>query len=569
MPWPQRADKVLLAAPCYFYAVPMSDQTTQTLLTTLVQSWPAPAVLLSPHQGLIATSQSAQALLAAAPEIGDRLKAWLPAALLGEAGFLTTALGLGDTARVIDWQAVRPGQGLLLAAGRDSTLERNLRQVLAESRQRFKDLVDISADFAWEVDEAGRFAFVSPHGALGFSAEQLVGQRARDLPVSDADELAAMFEPTEAFSGHELWLTTPQGQDLCVVGAAVPLHGSDGRWLGARGLCRDVTESRERQAALSRAHQREQALARVVLAIRDELDPDKAYRQAARATTMALTAEGCRIARTIDRRGPEVVALFGDQPEMLDLAVLIPLPEDGSPVLTSIASMSVLAASTLYRGETNGLVAVWREPGEPAFSAEDQGLMAGIARQMGLAHAHADYQDKLRRLSERDGMTGLYNRRTFMEKLDERLIEGRDRNSALLYLDLDNFKACNDAHGHHTGDQVLMILADMLRDVAARGDLPARLGGDEFLIWVDNTRRPEAEFLAGRLIQQGIERMRHLSGSAEKPLGMSIGMALHIAGEADEGKHLIARADTAMYSAKKSGKNRFAIADQADLAPHS
>lgn len=531
-----------------------------SLLATLVRGWPTPAALLSPHAGIAAVSQGAEALLAAAPEVGERLLAWLPAALMGDSTLLTTALGQGEAARVIDWQAVRPGHGLLLAAGRDTTLERNLRQVLAESRQRFKDLVDISADFAWEVDGEGRFAFVSPHGALGFSAEDLVGRVARALPIAESDDLAPLFEPKVPFSGQELWLTDAAGHDVCVVAAGVPLFSPQGQWLGARGLCRDVTDTRERQGALARARQREQALARVVLAIRDELDPEKAYRQAARATAMALTADGCRIARAIDRRGPEVVGLFGDQPAGLDLKALGALPSDGTAVTALIDGLPLLAACTLYRGEINGVVAVWREDA-PGFSDEDQSLMTGIARQMGLAHAHADYQDRLRQLSERDGMTGLYNRRTFMDKLETRLEEGRDRASALLYFDLDNFKACNDAHGHHAGDQVLMILADMLRDVAARGDLPARLGGDEFLIWVDNTRRAEAEFLASRLIQQGIERMRHLSGSAEKPLGMSIGMALHEPGAAETGQQLIAKADAAMYLAKKSGKNRFAIAD--------
>jgi diguanylate cyclase (GGDEF)-like protein/PAS domain S-box-containing protein len=541
-------------------SVALAD-TTLPLLSLLVQGWPTPAALLSPHGGIVASSQSAEALLAVAPEMAERLLAWLPDALLGDSTLLTTAIGTGEAVRVVDWQAVRPGQGVVLAAGRDTTLERNLRQVLAESRQRFKDLVDISADFAWEVDADGRLAFVSPSGALGFTATELVNKVARSLPIGDTDELTELFEPREAFHGREIWLADAHGHDVCIVAAGLPLLSPRGEWLGARGLCRDVTESRERQAALSRAHQREQALARVVLAIRDEIDPDKAYRQAARATTMALTADGCRIARTIDRRGPEIVALFGEQPEGLELKAVGPLPADGTPVCADVQGMSVLAACTLYRGEINGLLAVWREEGI-AFSAEDLGLMTGIARQMGLAHAHADYQDRLRQLSERDGMTGLYNRRTFMEKLDERLIEGRARASALLYFDLDNFKACNDAHGHHIGDKALMILADMLRDVAARGDLPARLGGDEFLIWVDNTRQPEAEFLANRLIQQGIEQMRALSGSPEKPLGMSIGIALHAPEDIETGQDLIAKADRAMYLAKKSGKNRFAIADQ-------
>ncbi len=66
-------------------------------------------------------------------------------------------------------------------------MERNLRTTLVESRQRYKDLVEISSDFSWEVDKDGKFIFVSPQGALGYKPDELIGREARDL-VIDPEE---------------------------------------------------------------------------------------------------------------------------------------------------------------------------------------------------------------------------------------------------------------------------------------------------------------------------------------------------------------------------------------------
>jgi diguanylate cyclase (GGDEF)-like protein len=161
-------------------------------------------------------------------------------------------------------------------------------------------------------------------------------------------------------------------------------------------------------------------------------------------------------------------------------------------------------------------------------------------------------------LSERDGLTGLYNRCTFMDKLAERLGEEGDEPSAILYIDLDNFKAVNDTHGHQAGDKVLITLSKMLHQLAQRGDLPARLGGDEFLIWISDADQARAETAAQDLIDDGRRTMARMSASDEKPLGMSIGVALHLPGVAETAAELVAKADHVMYTAKQSGKNRFA-----------
>src|SRR3546814_12535032 len=97
--------------------------------------------------------------------------------LLVKAGPGTTAAERAFDVVVLPWASGT----VALLLGRDVTLERSLRAALVESRQRYKDLVEISNDFAWETDGEGRFAFVSPRGALGYPAPALVGRPAHEL----------------------------------------------------------------------------------------------------------------------------------------------------------------------------------------------------------------------------------------------------------------------------------------------------------------------------------------------------------------------------------------------------
>src|SRR3546814_3704658 len=104
-----------------------------------------------------------------------------------------------------------------LLLGRDVTLERSLRAALVESRQRYKDLVEISNDFAWETDGEGRFAFVSPRGALGYPATALVGRSAHELlldPSVGDDAAASPFTARSMVEEAELWRSEEHTSEL-------------------------------------------------------------------------------------------------------------------------------------------------------------------------------------------------------------------------------------------------------------------------------------------------------------------------------------------------------------------
>ena len=166
-------------------------------------------------------------------------------------------------------------------------------------------------------------------------------------------------------------------------------------------------------------------------------------------------------------------------------------------------------------------------------------------------------EQQLTRLVYHDDLTGLANRRKFLEET-ERKIEHAQRygwRGAVLLLDLDDFKALNDTLGHNSGDNLLKRAALRMREVVRDSDVLARLGGDEFGILLPETDREAAEQLAGRLVDAMASQEVTIDG---KRVGtVSVGICLLDEPLAPE--EPLSRADIAMYEAKDRGGNGFAV----------
>ncbi|KAA0256564.1 MAG: diguanylate cyclase [Acidobacteria bacterium] len=161
-----------------------------------------------------------------------------------------------------------------------------------------------------------------------------------------------------------------------------------------------------------------------------------------------------------------------------------------------------------------------------------------------------------------DPLTGLPNRRAFVERLEAALARcGRERRrAALLYVDLDGFKEVNDRFGHAVGDQVLAAAARRLREAVRRADDVSRLGGDEFAVVVDGLAAHRDAELVARQVVESLSGPFAVAG-VEVWVGASVGIAV----APDDGttvEDLTARADRAMYAAKAGGKGRWAYAAQ-------
>lgn len=465
---------------------------------------------------------------------------------------------------IMEWTAITIADGQQVLIGRNISLEKNLQEVLTESRDRFRDLVEITADLAWETRADGTFGYIAGGRSLGYRPEELLGRRARELVVRGLmEDKIDYFESELALDKKEIRLKRADGSTARVQLSAKPLRNADGTLRGARGICRDVTDALLKQDELAQVQRRDRLIAEFVKSLREAQEAKTALQIAAREIADALGAVGCRIYH-LDAQGSLQMATEagGALPEMVNTLNRRLQEEAGRALVQeSMSSAALMGATTVQGAHINGAIWVWR-PNEMkggSWPEEDKALLSEVADHLGIVIAQLDYQEKLRVLSECDGLTRLLNRRTFMEKLGQKL-GNPVQSSALMYIDLDNFKPVNDTHGHQRGDMVIKKLADVLHITARPNDLAGRMGGDEFVLWIDGIDKAGAETMAKRLVAFGAE-LRNLSASPQKPLGVSVGVALIPASGGLRTAQIMEKADSAMYQAKRSGKSTWFIAE--------
>jgi len=166
-----------------------------------------------------------------------------------------------------------------------------------------------------------------------------------------------------------------------------------------------------------------------------------------------------------------------------------------------------------------------------------------------------EFEERLARHAFHDSLTGLPNRRLFLDHLDHALRRSSRSHEmhAVLFADVDRFKLINDSLGHHAGDHLLVAIAERLQASMRAGDMLARFGGDEFTILLEGVSSPEdAETAAKRILAQ-MRRPISLPDGHEVVASLSIGIALTMAGQGRD--DLLHDADVAMYQAKGKGRD--------------
>ncbi len=166
-------------------------------------------------------------------------------------------------------------------------------------------------------------------------------------------------------------------------------------------------------------------------------------------------------------------------------------------------------------------------------------------------------EERIRHQAYHDTLTGLPNRASFTEHLDEALRRARraQRPLALMFVDLDQFKRVNDSLGHEAGDRLLRVIAGRIQGCVRETDLLFRMGGDEFTVILEDVRGPEeVAMVAQRVIEAARDPLQLLHH--ELSVSVSVGIAMYPRDDAGGGR-LVKSADTAMYRAKELGRNRF------------
>lgn len=157
--------------------------------------------------------------------------------------------------------------------------------------------------------------------------------------------------------------------------------------------------------------------------------------------------------------------------------------------------------------------------------------------------------DEMKQHAYHDVLTGISNRRHFLESLEDRVARCRryGDNCAVMFLDVDNLKAINDEHGHAAGDALLLRMAEILKTHTRSTDVVARIGGDEFGLLLDNLNGDQVADKIDSLMEN-FDRVEFVHDDKKLPFGAAIGYCF--VGPQDTTESLMSRADASMYRAK-------------------
>ncbi|MFN0162902.1 MAG: diguanylate cyclase domain-containing protein [Burkholderiales bacterium] len=421
-----------------------------------------------------------------------------------------------------------------------------------DQQARLNALVRISSDWFWELDAQLRFTLIAGQGmrAIGLDQEKLLGLRRDQWPTyfllspseEEFERLRAERKPYRDVRGV---FRLDDGSEVFVSINGEPFFAADGSFAGYRGITRNVTREVEAERALRAS---EAAMRAVV--------------EAAPSALLMVDAQG-----RIMLVNSQLERLFGysrDELRGRSLEMLMP-PRYAEGEAAKVAQyLRATAADVIVRRDVPGQ----RKDGTLVHTevrlspiATEQGAM--MLASITDVTARKTVEDNLQRLAHYDNLTGATSRAHFFERLNHAVARARRHGTTLglLYLDLDRFKQVNDELGHAAGDGLLVAFAGRIRMNVREVDTVARLGGDEFAVLLEDV---QGAANAGAVAQKIVEAMRQpfLIGDHSLYVHASIGAALLCAGDATP-QDFVARADAALYAAKRAGRNTYRIAEPA------
>jgi diguanylate cyclase len=442
---------------------------------------------------------------------------------------------------------------------------------LADRLRVLEGILASAGDAIVVVDEQGRYEVFND------AAVRILGRGPREVPPLERPRAYGLFEldrttplPLEhwplvralrgdAVDGQTFWLRNDAVPDGVFLSATTrPLRDRGGRVRGAVGVFTDVTALKQAKVDLERSHDQLAARVHLLETIFDASDQGIVVVDEHGTLTLANSiargftglAPGDRPASTVGvwPAGTTIFRADGKTPMAIEeLPLSRALRGEPSDAVEILVKNAAFPAGVQVQGR-----------GRPL--RDDRGAPRGALVTFSDISELTRIQAQLGELIVTDELTGLTNRRGLRQRLDLLDAEAaRGRRFAIAVCDLDHFKRINDEHGHDAGDRVLRAAAHTLRRSVRRNDLVARLGGAEFCIVFADVDEAHAVRL--------LERVRLALAATDAPVKVTASFGVCHSSTAPGSDAMIARADAALYRAKRDGRDRVAIADHDGAAP--
>ncbi|MFO7783228.1 MAG: PAS domain S-box protein [Thermodesulfobacteriota bacterium] len=438
-------------------------------------------------------------------------------------------------------------QEVLQASIRDITDRKRAAEALQQAAEKYCTIINTTIDGFWQADMQGRFVDVNDAYCrlTGYSSEELLNMSIADIEAIENPEATAKRIQRIEETGFDRFETRHRRKDGMIVDVEISVNylATDGGRLFV--FVRDITGRKNAEKALRESEEKYRSLFENVVEGIFQTTPDGRFLSANPFLANLLGFDSpWELTETLTNLGEQHYANSEDREKF----------------------KKILETKGFVRGFETRLLRkdggeIWASLNARAVKDDEGSLLYYEGTLMDITDRKRA-EEKIHQMAYYDSLTGLPNRVLFCDRLSIAMAQARrnQRRVAVSMLDLDHFKEVNDTLGHDVGDLLLKAAADRLSAALRKSDTVARFGGDEFVLMIPGLKEVDDLIPVARKIVESF-RKPFLIGGYQLFVTTSMGIAVH----PDDGTTeniLLKNADSAMYQAKRTGRNRYHISNK-------